>query len=96
MTEDSLIYIVGCKGDLEHRITQEDIAKKYKGIKHFLTSAKMNKNVTQTFEYIENQLVTLKAKAGRGSNILKPIDFEDRGNGKNTRRKNHCCGGTTT
>jgi len=46
MTEDSFIYIVGCKSDLEKKISEEDVAKKYKGIKHFVTSSKNNIGVT--------------------------------------------------
>jgi hypothetical protein len=32
----------------------EDVAKKYKGIKHVSTSAKTNTNVTETFKEIED------------------------------------------
>ena len=52
MTEDSLIYIIGCKGDLDRKINDEDVGKKYKGIKHFITSSKTNKGVLEAFSEI--------------------------------------------
>ena len=45
-----MICLVGCKSDIPSIISVEDVAKKYKGIKHVLTSAKTNTNVTETFK----------------------------------------------
>lgn len=42
---DSIIYVVGCKGDLEHRVSPDSIFKYYKGYRHEITSAKSNTNV---------------------------------------------------
>ncbi len=43
------MYIVVCKGDLERKVGEEDVGKKYKGIRHFVTSAKSDKGVKEAF-----------------------------------------------
>lgn len=50
---DCLIYIVGCKSDLEKVISEETVYKYYKGYKHELTSAKKNENVKELFSNLQ-------------------------------------------
>jgi hypothetical protein len=46
---DCLIYVVGCKADLERNVSDETVYKYYKGYRHELTSAKKNENVQEMF-----------------------------------------------
>ena len=39
------LFLIGCKGDLERSVSGETVSKKYKGVKHFETSAKTGEGV---------------------------------------------------
>ena len=39
------LYIVGCKADLEKAVTREMVKSKYKALRYFETSAKLDKGV---------------------------------------------------
>ncbi len=51
-TPDSLLYLFGCKADLEKKVLEDDVGKKYKGIKHFMTSAKTDQGVKEAFAQV--------------------------------------------
>lgn len=46
------IYIVGCKKDVEAEVCKNDVEEKFEGIRHFVTSAKLNKGVSEVFSTI--------------------------------------------
>lgn len=50
---DCLMYLVGCKADLERQVSDETVYKYYKGYRHELTSAKKNENIQEMFKALE-------------------------------------------
>ena len=65
MAPESLLYIVGCKADLETEVSEEVVRKRYKGISQEYTSAKTGKNVKELFSRIEGELIEKKQKLKR-------------------------------
>lgn len=59
---DCLIYIVGCKADLDRQVSEETVYKYYKGYRHEVTSAKKNENVQEVFHALEQELLEIKKK----------------------------------
>ncbi|KAH3714105.1 hypothetical protein Pelo_19387 [Pelomyxa schiedti] len=72
-----LIVIAGNKSDIErNRVVSLDEAETYAstvGAKHFSTSAKMNKNVRELFDYIARNLTPQADTGGKGADDDEPI-----------------------
>jgi len=43
---DCRLYVVGCKGDLEHTVTIKTVEISYPGVSQFITSAKTGQGVS--------------------------------------------------
>ena len=88
---ECLIYIVGCKADLECIISPQLVEQTYDVKGHFITSAKKNIGVDRAFEQIELDLAGRNKPA---SSIIMPVGrfSMDVGPRKSKRRKsNKCC-----
>jgi len=53
------LYIVGCKADLEKAVTREMVKSKYKALRYFETSAKLDKGVLEAFTEVEKDLLSV-------------------------------------
>lgn len=51
------LYIVGCKADLEKAVTKEMVRTKFKALRYYETSAKLDKGVSEAFTEIEKDLL---------------------------------------
>jgi len=88
---DCLIYIVGCKADLDCVVSPQLVEQTYEVKRHFITSAKKNIGVDRAFEQIELDLE--QRNKPPSSILLSPGSFSfDVGARKNKKKRgNKCC-----
>ena len=60
-----MVYLVGCKGDLEREVSEELVRDTYQAKNYFVTSAKKNEGVDEAFKKIERDLMG-KSKIASG------------------------------
>lgn len=54
---DCHIYVIGCKNDLTKSVTKEKAKERYKAVRYFESSAKLDQGVYEAFHEIEKDLL---------------------------------------
>ena len=90
---DTMIFLVGCKSDLPHRVGAADIEQKAKAFKmeYFETSSKNFTNIAELFKRLCFLVVITKCRKATATNKKTEIAQSVNINQREAKKKEKCC-----